>query len=374
MDLTGRRVILSTLISVGLLLALPLAGVWSAGMPVAAFFEFPPLTRRVQPAPFSWGAFGALICMTAGCLALLTARGIRSYRQAAPVVPAAGRRFPQWGWLAVFCGAAAWLLAWTRLPWMAPIQPHTFTPLWLAYIFGVNALCLRRTGRSLLTHRPRFFWALFPASAAFWWIFEYLNRFVQNWYYEGPALGPWAYFGFATLPFSTVLPAVMSTRDWVASWGWVWRAFGNLAPVTGWRHPALPWVLGGTAAIGLAGIGPWPQLLFPLVWVAPFVIPAAGRSLMGLPQPLQVLRSRDWTPIVSVMLAALICGFFWELWNYYSLARWKYAIPYVQRFEIFEMPLLGYGGYLPFGLECALAAALVQDLLQDGARATPRPG
>ena len=39
-------------------------------------------------------------------------------------------------------------------------------------------------------------------------------------------------------------------------------------------------------------------------------------------------------------------------------AKWEYSIPYVHRFEIFEMPLVGYAGYLPFGLECAVVAAL----------------
>jgi hypothetical protein len=34
-------------------------------------------------------------------------------------------------------------------------------------------------------------------------------------------------------------------------------------------------------------------------------------------------------------------------------------VPFVQRFHVFEMPLLGYAGYLPFGVTCALAADLV---------------
>jgi hypothetical protein len=33
-----------------------------------------------------------------------------------------------------------------------------------------------------------------------------------------------------------------------------------------------------------------------------------------------------------------------------------YHVPFVQRFHIFEMPLLGYAGYLPFGLECLAVA------------------
>jgi hypothetical protein len=368
----GRR-LMAALIPALALLALPLVGAWSAGLPVAPFIEFPPFTRRVQHPPFAGWAFLGVALLTAGILALFTARGLESCRKPQPIPAAAAEKpFPWWGWTAVLGLAMAWILAWTRRPWMAPFQPHTFTPLWLAYSIAVNALCRRRTGRSLLTHRPGFFLALFPASAAFWWLFEYLNRFVQNWYYEGPDLDAGAYFRHASLAFSTVLPAVISTRDWVASWGWVKRAFGNTRPLAGFDHPGLLWTAAGAAAAGLAGIGKWPHLFFPLVWVAPLIIFSVARRMVGLPQPLQDLATRDWTPVISAMLAALICGFCWELWNYHSLAKWKYAIPYVQRFEIFEMPLLGYAGYLPFGLECALAAGMVDELLSHRKPPAPR--
>jgi hypothetical protein len=36
----------------------------------------------------------------------------------------------------------------------------------------------------------------------------------------------------------------------------------------------------------------------------------------------------------------------------------------VQRFSIFEMPLLGYAGYIPFGIECALVMDLVARLIE----------
>jgi len=62
---------------------------------------------------------------------------------------------------------------------------------------------------------------------------------------------------------------------------------------------------------------------------------------------------------------------FWELWNWGSLAKWTYSVPYVQRFQLFEMPLLGYAGYLPFGLECALVMDLVARVL---GRANPLLG
>jgi len=36
-----------------------------------------------------------------------------------------------------------------------------------------------------------------------------------------------------------------------------------------------------------------------------------------------------------------------------------FTVPYVQRFRPFEMPLLGYAGYLPFGIACAILMDLV---------------
>ena len=105
-------------------------------------------------------------------------------------------------------------LAWTRFSWFIPYQPHTFSPLWFSYIMVVNALCVHRTGHSLMTDRPVFFLLLFPASAVFWWFFEYFNRFVQNWYYTGiEGMGPEEYSLFSSLAFATVLPGVLSMID-----------------------------------------------------------------------------------------------------------------------------------------------------------------
>jgi len=58
-------------------------------------------------------------------------------------------------------------------------------------------------------------------------------------------------------------------------------------------------------------------------------------------------------------MAALVCGLFWEMWNYKSLVHWEYAIPSVHAFKLFEMPVLGYAGYLPFGLECLAVTLLI---------------
>jgi len=66
----------------------------------------------------------------------------------------------------------------------------------------------------------------------------------------------------------------------------------------------------------------------------------------------------NWETVYLPAMASLMCGFFWEMWNFHSAAKWIYPIPFVQRFQIFEMPILGYAGYVPFGWECMVAAGL----------------
>ncbi|RMG30332.1 MAG: hypothetical protein D6721_04120 [Gammaproteobacteria bacterium] len=362
--------ILQAVLVAACLLGLPLLGAWSAGHPVSDYLHFPPRPPTVTAAPFSWRVFtiDALLALAffawLVCLLRPRARGMQAR-------PRPQRRFPAWGWGAALALGGFWWLAWTRQPWFAPLQAHTFTPLWLSYIVLVNALAWYHTGSSLLTHRTGYFLALFPASALFWWYFEYLNRFVGNWRYLGiESFGPWRYSLHATLAFATVLPAVMSTREWLA--GWTWLGQGGCRPRLRVRHPRPLAALGlGVSAAGLFGVGRWPEVFYPLVWVAPLLVILSLQGLQG--QPTLLDRHADpWRLVALSMLAALVCGVLWEMWNDYSLAKWVYRLPYVGRFRIFEMPLLGYTGYLPFGIECAVIADLVARACAGrGRRGTP---
>jgi hypothetical protein len=246
------------------------------------------------------------------------------------------------------------MLAWNRWEWFARLQPHTFPLLWLNFILVVNALTYRRRGACLMLAQPVRFTLLFPASAAFWWFFEYLNRFVQNWYYTGADYPPLTYFILASLSFATVLPAVLSAREWLLSFA-CFRRRGRALALPHWISPrSVALLLLTIAGSGLAGIGLWPDYLFPLLWTAPLALLLALQVLGRSSPLLTALSDGRWSVWAAAALAGLVCGFFWELWNAHSLARWEYAIPWVDRFHLFEMPLLGYAGYLPFGLECAL--------------------
>jgi len=216
------RFLLKFVILGGMLLGLPLMGVFLAGYPVHRYQEFPPQTRYIDHAPFSWTAFAVLTFIILAVVLPLAIQGIQGYKKRPQkAVDSTPKPFPRWGWIGITTGIVAWILAWTRFSWFIPYQPHTFSPLWFSYIMVINALCVHRTGHSLMTERPGFFLLLFPVSAAFWWFFEYLNRFVQNWYYTGVEFSPRAYFWYATLSFTTVLPAVLSTKQWLQSANWI---------------------------------------------------------------------------------------------------------------------------------------------------------
>lgn len=341
------------LIAAAAVCAAPLLGLALAGVPLSGYLALPPRATFVPHASFEWSWFAALSLPVAGAAALFWI----AIANARPETDAQPRsRFPWWGWLGVGLGAAGWYLAWHGGGLPPEWRRDAFTPLWFGYVLAINGLAYRRFGWSLLTHRTGWFMALFPASAGFWWLFEYLNQFVGNWHYAGAgADGAWDYFVRASLPFSTVLPAVAGTWSWLRQFP---RLDAMALPVlrghATFARLALP---GG--ALALACVGVWPETLFPALWVAPLLVLWGLQELLLGETLLTPLQQGDWRPLLQPALAALVCGLFWEFWNSGSLAKWHYSIPHVQRFYIFEMPLLGYAGYLPFGVECALVMDLI---------------
>ena len=374
-DSVFRKVTLFFLLPGALLLGLPLFGALVIGHPLGKYMEFPPRTPYVEHAPFSWIAFVLLAALILVVVLPFIIQVLRNQRKAvAPVFQS--RPFPWWGWLGVVLCVAAWALAWNRftnyqgfpltiqvltVKALTSCQIFTHTPIWLGYILVVNALTYWRTGHCMLIDRPRFFIILFPVSAGYWWFFEYLNRFVQNWHYTGIAnLQPWQYFLYATFPFSTVLPGVMGTYELVSSFSRLSSGLDQFMPLRIPHPRVIAWTTLVISCLGLAAIGAWPDYLFPLLWVSPLFILTSLQTLHGERNIFSGIPQGDWRRICLLGLAVLICGLFWEMWNIRSVAKWVYSVPFVDRFHIFEMPLLGFAGYLPFGIECAVIADIIR--------------
>lgn len=235
------------------------------------------------------------------------------------------------------------------LTWLLPgSRSHAlFFPLWLGYALVVDALVARRRGSSLFSRSPRGFAGLFVASVPIWWLFELLNRRVGNWEYLGTqTLSDTEYFLWASLSFSTVVPSVLGTAELVASFHSRDR-FGRARRTV--RTP-IRWGLALSGAAMCAALLVWPSVFYPFLWIFPLFLLDPLAHAWGRPSVLGFIERGALGPVVFLALGALICGFFWELWNFYSYPKWIYHVPGFEFGHIFEMPALGYLGYLPFGV------------------------
>jgi hypothetical protein len=335
-----------------LILGLPVLGLLLAGYSLPPNLTLFPIPTEPGELSISWPIFGILTVLIAATLTPVICRFFKFPVIARPkfFYP---RPFPWWGWIALLWVVGSWLLAWTRFSWFEPWQPHTFPLLWFGYILALNALTYQRSGKCIITHRPRLLCQLFLLSAGFWWAFEYLNQFVNNWHYVNlPETSHIEYFFYTSIAFSTVLPAVLSTYEWLNTFPRLTLPFENWHPLPRIFVQPTGWVLLSLGSMGLGLIGIWPNLLFPLLWLCPLLLLLGIQFIRKEKTCFHGLVQGNWRPVLLSALAALLCGFWWELWNANSLVHWEYTIPYVQAFKIFEMPILGYLGYLPFGLTC----------------------
>ena len=332
----------------------PLLGTWFSDQPILALLRFPPRPLQPYPISFSWTVFILLTGFLSICLVLIIFK-INRYGKRLSRTTAVKLPFPGWGRLGIVLMILFWLLAWNRFEWFKAFQPYTFTPLWLSYILIVNALSYQRTRHCLLLDHAKKYLFLFFISAILWWSFEYLNLYVRNWYYVGvDDLSQFNYFIYATLPFATVLPAVLGTRELLQSFPIISAGLDTFKPLAIQNKKNFSFICLVIAIIGFITLAIWPDKLFFLTWLMPVSLVLGLHALAATPALLQGVEGGDWRQVWTFSIAGLICGFFWEMWNFYSFAHWVYSVPFVQHAKIFAMPVLGYAGYLPFGLFCGL--------------------
>ena len=260
------------------------------------------------------------------------------------------------GWVGLLFIAIFWPLNWL-LPRDLHATAYFFFPLWFGYILCVDAIVFLRAGDSMLVRSPRNFALLFVASAPAWWIFEVINWRTENWEYLGSESFKFLeYHILSTISFSTVMPAVFETAELMATFRWT-EHFA--------KGPSLkisPMFLRGSIALGIIWFVlalVWPRFFYPLVWGALFLIIEPVNVFLGRDGLYQKLRAGDWRLVVWLSLGSLVCGFFWEMWNYFSYPKWIYHTPGADFMHVFEMPLLGYIGYLPFAWELYAMASLL---------------
>jgi hypothetical protein len=233
----------------------------------------------------------------------------------------------------------------------ARLRPWTdfyFPIVWLGYVMLLDGALERTLGYSLIRRERRLFLAMLPMSAVFWWVFEAFNVAVQNWRYVGsePYTGL-GYVTFATACFAFVLLAV-----WLSAWA-VDTLLPRRAPKTDGGSPPL-WFLRLSVVMGMAALALpilFPHYAFGLIWGCLFLLLDPINFWLDRPSIYASIWRGDWRVVWCFGLAGLMCGFFWESWNFWAVPKWVYSIPYVGFWHVYEMPLLGWLGYPPFGLE-----------------------
>ena len=280
-------------------------------------------------------------------------------------------RFPLHGYIgaAIIAAAEALLFIGNQL------VGHWFTPIiWTGYILFVDALVFRIRGRSLLVNDRLEFLAVAIISIASWWLFEFYNapRFWKSslelwWHYHNLEPNIWIRRLGYDWAFATITPALLETAELFGAT--IFKESNQRA-----QRKLFKPLLIGLALVGAVGV------ILPLVVPNEWLAPVIWLSFIFLLDPLNALRSwpsitgdlaqGDWRRILSLLTSGFLCGFLWEFWNYWALAKWTYTVPYFGNIKLFEMPIFGFLGFPPFAIECWAMYIFVRSLLSSTGQQT----
>ncbi|MFQ5824203.1 MAG: hypothetical protein ACE5JB_09130 [bacterium] len=227
-----------------------------------------------------------------------------------------------------------------------------FTPImWSGYILITDALIYKLRGTSMLTDRFSQFLFMLPYSVVCWLIFEAYNLHLQNWKYIGLLEDlVTRVFGYVW-SFATIFPGVLFTSELIDISGMFDRI--QIKKYKFRRSSLYSFMFIGLIFLIVPILIPTKiaVFLFGPVWIGVVFFLDPINYLLGGNSLFKELENGRINKLFSLFFAGLICGILWEFWNYWATAKWVYVFPYLTSPKIFEMPLFGYLGFLPFAVE-----------------------
>lgn len=258
--------------------------------------------------------------------------------------------------LNVYIGLGAMLLAVILLIVDIPFMKTWFyICAWWPLILILDSLNFRISGSSPLSDSPgNFVFAAF-ISIPVWLVFELFNLRLQNWSYHSlpPAL-PARWLGYC-LAFASVIPALLELSDLFQN------ALKNKA-ISFFRLKTTSYYLNGYILLGfllLALCVLFPNLFFPLAWLGFIFLLEPLNYRLKIDSLLADAERQYGNRIMSWLLAGFSAGALWESLNFWAGSHWEYTIPYLNFGRVFQMPVFGYGGFLPFAIEIFAMYALL---------------
>src|SRR5204863_176764 len=85
------------------------------------------------------------------------------------------------------------------------------------------------------------------------------------------------------------------------------------------------------------GFQPVASRLFALVWIGFVFLLDPINYRLGLPSLIGDFAAGRRDRFYSLLASGFACGWFWEFWNYWADAKWRYIFPMFQSWKIFEM-------------------------------------
>jgi len=247
--------------------------------------------------------------------------------------------FKKYGFLGIF------LILFAELNFILKIKPFDlwYVPIiWWGYILLVDAINFKLSNKSLISSQPKKFWLIVFLSVPLWAVFEFYNLYTHNWVYIN--------YTFAThlVNFTIIFPAVLETYTLLKSVH-IFDKFKFKKKHFITKRMLIITMLLGIVSLILPFV--YPRYAFPLLWVGFFLLLDPINYLNHQPSIISHLQDQKLKIPLALFFGAIICGFFWEFWNYWAFPKWFYDVPFIGFFKIFEMPILGYLGYGPFGWE-----------------------
>jgi hypothetical protein len=240
------------------------------------------------------------------------------------------------------------------------------TPIaWTGFILFADGIVWDARHDSWLRSNGGEFALLAAASIPLWLVFEGYNRIIRNWYYTGlPTNMTLRMAGYAW-SFATIWPAIFEGAELMA----VLRRRPPApppypAPPSPAAFPALMIALGAVMLVSpfIAPPAVAPYLAAP-VWLGFIFLLDPINARLGAESLWVDWRAGRLDRTINLALSGFLCGVLWEFWNYWAGAKWHYAVPIMEQWKIFEMPLPGYFGFPPFALECFTMYVFVRRLL-----------
>jgi hypothetical protein len=227
-----------------------------------------------------------------------------------------------------------------------------FTPImWSGYILFADALIYKLRGTSMIADRGTQFLVLLAYSVVSWLLFEAYNLHLQNWKYIGLPENMLVRIIGYVWSFATIFPGILFTAELIEISG-IFKKI-RVKKIKLSRRTLYFFISVGLLFLIVPIFVPAniAVYLFGPVWIGFVFLLDPINHLKGGNSLLKELENGRLNKLFSLFLSGLICGLLWEFWNYWASTKWVYIFPYFTSPKIFEMPLFGFLGFLPFAVE-----------------------